>query len=268
MPLPAPTTAMTCRASSFSAGMRLSLASSSSQYSMSNASCCGQRDVLVDRLRAAHDLDRAVVELRRHARFALVLAPGDHAHPGDEDARSGSHRASRASSGACTLVIGRSVVLAVLLEAVGELLAFRSCRTPVAGFQSTYSGLILVRRKWSGHDRAELGQARRVVDCSRRRSDRSRHPAIVPMKRFCVADLDPAAKGRICHQRIAALHRRTSDLILRAAERLVVARLSSDISRRDTRMRLFRSTSSVSVITLLVVIRPTIDEAMLAHHDG
>ena len=41
MPLPAPTTATTCRASSFSAGIRRNFASSSSQYSMSNASCCG-----------------------------------------------------------------------------------------------------------------------------------------------------------------------------------------------------------------------------------
>ena len=41
MPLPAPTTAIICRASSFSGGMRWSLASSSSQYSMSKASCSG-----------------------------------------------------------------------------------------------------------------------------------------------------------------------------------------------------------------------------------
>ena len=38
-----------------------------------------QRDVLVDGLGPAHDLDRAVVELGGHARFALVLAPRDHA---------------------------------------------------------------------------------------------------------------------------------------------------------------------------------------------
>ena len=41
IPLPAPTTTITFRASSFSAGIRRSFASSSSQYSMSNASCCG-----------------------------------------------------------------------------------------------------------------------------------------------------------------------------------------------------------------------------------
>ena len=42
MPEPAPMTTMTWRASSYSAGMRLSFASSRSQYSMSNASCCGR----------------------------------------------------------------------------------------------------------------------------------------------------------------------------------------------------------------------------------
>jgi len=39
IPLPAPTTTTTCLSSGFSGGMRLSFASSSSQYSMSNASC-------------------------------------------------------------------------------------------------------------------------------------------------------------------------------------------------------------------------------------
>ena len=41
MPEPAPMTTTTCRASSFSAGIRFNFASSSSQYSMSKASCCG-----------------------------------------------------------------------------------------------------------------------------------------------------------------------------------------------------------------------------------
>ena len=41
-PKPAPITAMICRASSFSAGIRLSFASSINQYSMSKASRCGR----------------------------------------------------------------------------------------------------------------------------------------------------------------------------------------------------------------------------------
>ena len=41
-PLPAPITAMTWRASSRSGGIRCNFASSSNQYSMSNASCCGK----------------------------------------------------------------------------------------------------------------------------------------------------------------------------------------------------------------------------------
>ena len=100
MPLPAPTTAMTCRASSFSAGMRLSLASSSSQYSMSKASCCGRAIYSIDRLRAAHHFDGAVVEFGGDARFALVLAPGDHAEAGDED-DGGVGVAHRRASSAC-----------------------------------------------------------------------------------------------------------------------------------------------------------------------
>ncbi len=46
-----------------------------------------ERDVFVDRLRAAHDFHRAVVELGGHARLRLVLAPRDHAEAGDEDDR-------------------------------------------------------------------------------------------------------------------------------------------------------------------------------------
>ena len=41
MPDPAPITTITCRASSFSGGIRRSFASSSNQYSMSKASCWG-----------------------------------------------------------------------------------------------------------------------------------------------------------------------------------------------------------------------------------
>ena len=101
MPEPAPITTTTWRASSFSAGMRWSFASSSSQYSMSKASCCGQRDVFIDRLRAAHHFDGAVVKLRGDARFGLVLAPRDHAEAGNEHDGRSSDRASRASWRVC-----------------------------------------------------------------------------------------------------------------------------------------------------------------------
>ena len=80
-----------------------------------------ERDVLVDRFGAAHDFDGAVVELGGDARFALVLAPGDHAEAGDEDdGRVRVAHRGRVRRFAAVVIIG--VVLAVLLEAVGEFL--------------------------------------------------------------------------------------------------------------------------------------------------
>ena len=46
-----------------------------------------QRDVFVDRLRAAHHFHRAVVKLRRNADLTFVLSPSDHAQAGDQDHR-------------------------------------------------------------------------------------------------------------------------------------------------------------------------------------
>ena len=39
----------------------------------------GQGDITPDRLRAAHDLHRAAIKLRRDARLALIFAPGNEA---------------------------------------------------------------------------------------------------------------------------------------------------------------------------------------------
>ena len=95
-----------------------------------------QRDVGVDRLRAAHDLDGAVVELGRDARLALVLAPGDQAEAGDEDdGRVGVAHGGRV--GVLALLVVGGVVLAVRLEAGVELLLQRRRASPVCGFQST-----------------------------------------------------------------------------------------------------------------------------------
>src|SRR5258708_11781759 len=44
--------------------------------------------VTVDRLRPPHHLDGAVVELGGHPGLALVLPPGDHPQPRNEDHRS------------------------------------------------------------------------------------------------------------------------------------------------------------------------------------
>ena len=74
-----------------------------------------QGDIFVDGFRAAHDFDGAIVELGDHARFALVLAEGDHAEAGDED-----DRRVRVAHGGRVGVFAprviRGVILAVLFE--------------------------------------------------------------------------------------------------------------------------------------------------------
>src|SRR5262245_8755192 len=70
------------------------------------------RLVTVDGLCAAHDLDRAVVKLGRHARLALVLAPGDHADAGDQNHRRIRVAHRRRVGPLAAVVIGR-VVLAI-----------------------------------------------------------------------------------------------------------------------------------------------------------
>ena len=44
-----------------------------------------QRDIFVNRLRAAHDFDGAVVKFRRDARLGFVLAPRNHAKAWNQD---------------------------------------------------------------------------------------------------------------------------------------------------------------------------------------
>src|SRR5262249_1289901 len=70
------------------------------------------RLVAVDGLRAAHHLDRAVVKLGRHARLALVLAPGDHADAGDQNHRR-IRVAHRGRIGPLAAVVVGRVILAI-----------------------------------------------------------------------------------------------------------------------------------------------------------
>ena len=152
MPLPAPITAITWRASSFSGGIRRSFASSSSQYSMSNASCWAMASYSSIASAPAHHLDGAVVELGGHARLALVLAPGDHARARESGSPSGSDRASAANRAACT---ARSRPRSPGGTASSPSRQRRLQRVDVAGSPDpspTNSGLILVRRKWSGQE--------------------------------------------------------------------------------------------------------------------
>ena len=121
-----------------------------------------QGDVLVDRLGPAHHLDGAVVELGRHARLALVLAPGDHADAGDED-----HRRVRVAHRRRVGPLARLVVRGVVrrgtaparrssfsLSAVGRI-------GTLAGVPGDVERLDLRPQEVVGAARAEFGQPRR-----------------------------------------------------------------------------------------------------------
>ncbi len=129
---------------------------------MSKASCSGKRAIFVDRFRAAHDLDRAVIELGRDARLALVLAPGDH-----PQARDQHHGRVGVAHGGRVRVLVLLVVGRVILHGIVPVLRCSFClsaaTSSLCGFHSTYSGLILVRRKWSGHDVPSSAQPWGVV---------------------------------------------------------------------------------------------------------
>ncbi len=94
-----------------------------------------QGDVFVDRLGAAHHFHGAVVELRGHARFGLVLAPGDHAETRDENDRRirVAHR-GRVRVFAAFVVIG---VVLRYLASPSPSFCFSEATSSDWGFQST-----------------------------------------------------------------------------------------------------------------------------------
>src|SRR5262249_5856995 len=109
-----------------------------------------ERDVFVDRLGAAYHFYRTVIELGCHARLAFVLAPGDHADSGDQDhGRIGVPHGRRIRPFALLVIAG---VVLPYCSSPAVSLRLSASRFSVRGLQSTYSGLILVRRKWSGQD--------------------------------------------------------------------------------------------------------------------
>ena len=113
---PAPPVTMAIRpARLFGFGIRCSFASSSSQYSMSKASCSGSPRYSRDRRRPAHHVDRVDVELARDPRRRLVLGEGDHADAGHEidDRVRVAHR--RAVGPPAALVVA-GIVRAVFLD--------------------------------------------------------------------------------------------------------------------------------------------------------
>ena len=138
MPPAPPVTSAMRPARLFGFGMRWSLASSSSQYSMSKASCSGRPRYSRDRRGAAHHVDGVDVELARDARRRLVLGEGDHADAGHQvdDRVRVAHR--RAVGVLAALVVG-GVVGAVGLD----------------------------RRRQAGERRVEIGLGRVEVDDQR-----------------------------------------------------------------------------------------------------
>ena len=102
MPPAPPVTKATRPARLFGFGMRCSLASSSSQYSMSKASCSGRPVIGGDARRAAHHVDGVDVELGGDARRRLVLGEGQHADAAARDRSPHWDRAWRASWRACS----------------------------------------------------------------------------------------------------------------------------------------------------------------------
>ncbi len=120
-----------------------------------------QRDILVNRLRAAHDFDGAVVKFRRDPRLGFVLAPRDHAEAGDQ--HHGRVRiAHRGRIGVLALVVIRRVILAILHKAVGELLLQRR-RVLGLRIPRNVKRLDLCAEKMVGATGAEFSQTRCVV---------------------------------------------------------------------------------------------------------
>ena len=114
-------------------------------------------DVAVDGFRTAHDFDGAVVKFRSDARFAFVLAPGDHA-----EARNQHHGGIRVAHGRgigplALLIIGR-VIDAILGDAVSKFLFQRGdifgLRIPVDVERFDFRAQEMVRA-----GSAQLGQA-------------------------------------------------------------------------------------------------------------
>ena len=259
MPLPAPTTTTTCRASSFSAGMRLQLGLFEQPVLDVERFLLRQRDVLVDRLGAAHHLDGAVVELGGDARLALVLAPGDHARG----------RGSGSTVGFGSRIAGEFGVLAAPRSRRRS--PARYCSSPSASFGLQRVDVVGLRIPVDVQ-RLDLG-AQEVVGAAtcrarpaaaRRGCSRSAgcvaSSCTVPMKRFCWLTC-PRSHGRIGQQTVA-----------RAAsvERLVLLRRrrsASPLSCASMYCGGLLDQVERQLVAGLVVVGP-VDQAVLAQHDA
>ena len=162
MPPAPPVTSAIRPARLFGFGMRCSLASSSSQYSMSKASCSGRPRYVRDRRGAAHHVDGVDVELARDARRRLVLGEGDHADAGHQV----DHRirvAHRRAVGALAALVVGGVVRRGRPRPPPARPASVASTSGCAGSKSSTSGRILVRRKWSGQEVPSAASGAHVV---------------------------------------------------------------------------------------------------------
>ena len=107
IPEPPPVTNATRVASGLGLGRRASLASSSAQYSMRNFSDSGIGAYVLNRLGAAHDVDRVDVELAGDPRGLLVRPEAEHADARNEDDRRVGTAHRRRVGRRVPLVVGR-----------------------------------------------------------------------------------------------------------------------------------------------------------------
>ncbi len=217
-----------------------------------------KRNVSVDRLGAAHDFNRAVVELSGHAALGLVLAPRDQADAGDEH-HGGIRVAHRGRVGVFALLVIGGVVLAVSLEAGGKFLLQRrgvfGLRIPVH-----VKRLDLRAEKMVGAARAKFGEAGGVL-----RVHEAQNLLVVlhgADEALGLGNLTAEPREDRGEGRATLLGR--EGLVFRAAESRGVAALGL-ILGVDERGSLLDAVERVGVAGLLVVVPR--DEAVLAHHD-
>ena len=218
-----------------------------------------ERDVAVDRLRAAHHLDRAVVEFGGDPRLRLVLAPGDHAQARDQD-HSRVRIAHRGRVGVLAGRVVRGVVLAVRLEPRGEL-GLEGGDVLLLGVPVNVEGLDLGPQEMVGAGGSQFGQSGGVLGID------EPEDLLVVLHRADEALLDgDLAPEPGQDRRERCLPRfRGERLVTRAAEGRGVAAFLR-VLLLDVGGGLLDEVEGLRV-ALEVVVSPR-DEPVLAHHDG
>ena len=218
-----------------------------------------QRDVLIHRLRPAHDLDGAVVKFRRDTRFGFVLAPRNHAQARNQNDRR-VRVAHRRRAGVLALLVIRQVVLAILHETVSQF-AFQGRGVLGLRIPRDVERLDFCAEKMVGAARAEFGQTRRVLGIHEAQNlfiVLHRRDETLLLRNLAAQPRQNRGKN---FQALFGCER----LMPGTAKRLRVAALGL-ILRLDKLRRLLDERQRAQ-ITFLVVVRPR-DETVLAHHDA